>query len=252
MKAIILAAGRGSRMKGLTDDRPKCLVELEGKPLLDRQIQALGEAGCDEIAIVTGYRRDQLMNRGLVEFSNERWSETNMVSSLACAEDWLQSSPCIVSYSDIFFDAAAPRLLMESISDLAITYDPNWLDLWSERFQDPLVDAETFKHSSANILTEIGNTPKSVEEVQGQYMGLLRFTPSSWAEVSRIRASLLPELRDKMHMTGTLQQVIKEGRIAITALPYSGVWGEIDSEDDLSVYRARGLAERARQKSIGQ
>lgn len=102
MKAIILAAGRGSRMKGLTDDRPKCLVELEGKPLLDRQIQALGEAGCDEIAIVTGYRRDQLMNRGLVEFSNERWSETNMVSSLACAEDWLQSSPCIVSYSDIF------------------------------------------------------------------------------------------------------------------------------------------------------
>lgn len=252
MKAIILAAGRGSRMKRLTDDRPKCLVELEGKSLLDRQIQALCEAGCSEIAIVTGYRRDQLASRGHEEFYNERWSETNMVSSLASADEWLQTSPCIVSYSDIFYDSAAPRLLMESKSDLAITYDPNWLALWSKRFGDPLDDAETFKLSSSGTLIEIGNSPKSVEEVQGQYMGLLRITPTSWAEISRIRASLSPELCDKMHMTGTLQKVIDAGRTAITAIPYSGVWGEIDSEDDLSVYRARGLADEERHKIVVQ
>ncbi|MBG6174937.1 choline kinase [Labrenzia sp. EL_208] len=252
MKAIILAAGRGSRMKSLTDDRPKCLVELEGKPLLDRQVQALEEAGCTAIAIVTGYRRDLLANRGLKEFHNDRWSETNMVSSLACADEWLQTSPCVVSYSDIFYDADAPRLLMESKSDLAITYDPNWLALWSERFDDPLNDAETFKLSSSSTLIEIGNTPKSLEEVQGQYMGLLRFTPASWAEICRIRKLLTVELRDKMHMTGTLQKVIDEGWTAISAVPYLGVWGEIDSEDDLSVYRARGLADRERHQNVAQ
>ena len=87
MKAIILAAGRGSRMKDLTDERPKCLVELRGKPLLEWQLEALREAGINEIAIVTGYKRELLVNRGLTEFHNPRWAETQMVSSLACAEE---------------------------------------------------------------------------------------------------------------------------------------------------------------------
>ena len=102
MKAIILAAGRGSRMKDLTEDKPKCLVKLHGKSLLDSQLQALSDAGIAEIAIVTGYKRELLANRGLFEFHNSRWAETNMVSSLACAQEWLETEPCIVSYSDIF------------------------------------------------------------------------------------------------------------------------------------------------------
>ena len=65
MKAIILAAGRGSRMKNLTDDRPKCLVELRGKALLDWQLAALREAGIEQAAIVTGYRRELFADRGL-------------------------------------------------------------------------------------------------------------------------------------------------------------------------------------------
>ena len=102
MKAIILAAGRGSRMKELTAENHKCLVELRGKPLLEWQLLALREAGIGEIAIVTGYKRELLSQYGLAEFHNPRWEKTNMVSSLACAERWLQVGPCIVSYSDIF------------------------------------------------------------------------------------------------------------------------------------------------------
>ena len=174
MKAIILAAGRGSRMKNLTDDRPKCLVELQGKALLDWQLTALREAGIEQAAIVTGYRRELFADRGLTEFHNPRWAETNMVSSLACAEKWLQAETCIVSYSDIFYGAQAVKLLMENQAALAVTYDPNWLGLWKQRFGDPLVDAETFRLNLDKTLAEIGRKPKSIEEVQGQYMGLLR------------------------------------------------------------------------------
>ena len=67
MKAIILAAGRGSRMKNMTDERPKCLVELGGKPLLEYQLTALRQAGINEIAVVTGYRRELLVGYGLVD-----------------------------------------------------------------------------------------------------------------------------------------------------------------------------------------
>lgn len=237
MKAIILAAGRGSRMRNLTDERPKCLVELRGKTLLDWQLEALRATGIADIAIVTGYKRELLANRGLVEFHNARWAETNMVSSLACAQAWLQAGPCIVSYSDIFYGPLAVQSLMTSIASLAVTYDPNWLVHWTKRFDDPLLDAETFRMTPEHVLTEIGNKPKTVDEVQGQYMGLLRFTPDGWAEVLRIRAGLTSEQCDKMHMTGTLQRVIEAHRICIEAVPYHGGWGEIDSKEDMDVYQ---------------
>jgi len=236
MKAIILAAGRGSRMKNLTDDRPKCLVELRGKALLDWQLAALREAGIEQAAIVTGYRRELFADRGLTEFHNPRWAETNMVSSLACAQKWLQAETCIVSYSDIFYSAQAVRLLMESQAALAVTYDPNWLELWKQRFGDPLVDAETFRLNRDQTLAEIGKRPKSVEEVQGQYMGLLRFMPMGWAEILRSRVGLPLTECDRMDMTATLQKVIEASRIPIAAIPNTGEWGEVDSAEDLATY----------------
>src|SRR5580658_6531271 len=202
MRAIILAAGRGSRMKSLTEDRPKCLVELRGKPLLEWQLGALREAGVDEVAIVTGYKRELLVGRGLVEFYNPRWAETNMVSSLACAATWLLAGTCIVSYADIFYHSSAVRLLMDCPAPLAVTYDHNWLASWQERFGDPLLDAETFRLKPDGTLAEIGNKPRSIDEIDGQYMGLLRFTPESWDELSRVRADLTDLERETIHMTG--------------------------------------------------
>ena len=233
MKAIILAAGRGSRMKHLTDNRPKCLVELKGKALLDWQLDSLNEAGIEDIAIVTGYKRELLSNRGLQEFYNSRWSETNMVSSLACASPWLQAGPCIVSYSDIFYSTTAVQSLMRTDAPLAVTYDPNWLKLWSNRFGDPLLDAESFRLTDEGYISEIGSQPNSVDEVQGQYMGLLLFTPHGWSEVSRVCSALSSHRADKIHMTDVLQKVIESDRLQIAAVEHNGWWGEIDSQEDL-------------------
>ncbi|MDH3326299.1 MAG: phosphocholine cytidylyltransferase family protein [Gammaproteobacteria bacterium] len=241
MKAIILAAGRGSRMKALTDDRPKCLVKVRGKTLLDRQLKTLRNAGISEIAIVTGYQRKLLTNRGLVEFHNPRWAETNMVSSLSYAKEWLLAEPCIVSYSDIFYEPPAIKLLNTSDASLAVTYDPHWLKLWEKRFGDPLLDAETFRLNKDKTLAEIGYKPKSLQEVEGQYMGLLRLTPEGWAEVLRIRADLTLEECNRMHMTGTLQKVINAGRITVKAIPYELSWGEVDSAEDLLIYQKQSF-----------
>lgn len=237
MKAIILAAGRGSRMKELTKDSPKCLLDLHGKSLLDLQCEAIRNEGIDEIGIVTGYMREMLSNRGLTEFHNPRWAQTNMVMSLACASEWLQSSTCIISYSDIFYDSLAVRLLLNCNSAIALTYDSNWLKLWTNRFGDPLIDAETFCLSTDGILTEIGNKPNSLDEVHGQYMGLLRFTPKGWAETLTILSTLSTLERDKIDITHLLQLIIKSKKIPLKALSFKGIWGEIDSEFDLTLYR---------------
>ncbi len=246
MNAIILAAGRGSRMQHLSAEQPKCLTEVEGRALLDWQITALTNALITEIGIVTGYRRELLATRGLREFHNERWAETNMVSSLACAEEWITAGPCIVSYADIFYRAEPVRALMNSEARLAVTFDPDWRRLWEERFGDPLQDAETFRLKPDGTLAEIGQRPTSLDDVEGQYMGLLRFTPKGWAEMDRLRQALTPEVRDRSHMTGMLQRVIEAGRVPVGAIAATGPWGEIDTAEDLAVYRRRpaGLTDR--------
>src|SRR6201987_4388825 len=109
MRAVILGAGRGSRMGSICEGRPKCLVELEGKPLIERQIAALRRGGVDEIGVVRGYRAEMIDFPGLSYFANVRWPETNMVMSLAAATSWLRSGPVIVSYADIFYRSELVR-----------------------------------------------------------------------------------------------------------------------------------------------
>ena len=103
MRAIILAAGRGSRMGQLGDERPKCLVEFGGKPLIHRQVAALRRGGAQAVGVVRGYRAEMIELPGLTYFHNERWAETNMVMSLTTAAEWLKAGPVIVSYADIFY-----------------------------------------------------------------------------------------------------------------------------------------------------
>jgi len=237
MRAVILAAGSGSRMKNLTEDRPKCLIEFRGRPLLDWQVMALRKAGIDEIGIVTGYRRELLAVRGLHEFYNQRWSATNMVSSLECACQWLNEAPCIVSYSDIFYGPEALVALNKSSMDISVLYDVNWLVQWAKRFGDPLLDAETFRVNALGDIVEIGNKPKCLEGIQGQYMGLLKFSPAGWKEVERLRATLCAVERDSMHMTGTLQRIIAAGRVPVRGVPFGGEWAEMDSQEDLEAMR---------------
>jgi L-glutamine-phosphate cytidylyltransferase len=238
MKAIILAAGRGSRMHNKTANRPKCLVKLRGRTLLEWQLEALRDAKVDSIGVVTGYKHELLEKWQLIKFHNPLWARTNMLSSLAYASGWLKENTCIVSYSDIFYGSSAVKSLMECDSPIAITYDPDWLDLWSKRFVDPLSDAETFRLNPNSTIAEIGNKPSSINEINGQYMGLLRITPEGWGEVERVRAGLHKEVRDNMQITKALQLIIGADRMPITALPFEGEWGEVDTPSDLALYQA--------------
>jgi choline kinase len=103
MRSIILAAGRGSRMGDLTEEYPKCLTQFAGRTLLEWQLSALRAAGIRDIAVVRGYRAETINPSGCIWFENPDWAKTNMVSTLACASQWLERDDCIVSYSDIVY-----------------------------------------------------------------------------------------------------------------------------------------------------
>lgn len=234
MRALILAAGRGSRMGPLTTAVPKCLVPLAGRPLLEWQMTALRAAGIDTIGVVRGYKAQALDGRGLVAFDNPRWADTNMVASLACAATWLREQPVIVSYADIFYPASAVAALVAAPGDIAAAYDPDWLALWSQRFADPLSDAETFRLDGTRVI-DIGRRTTKLDEIRGQYMGLLKFTPKGWAAAAAYFASLAPERGARLDMTSLLSGLIQAGQ-PIEGVPVTGPWGEIDSVDDLTLY----------------
>jgi L-glutamine-phosphate cytidylyltransferase len=244
MRALILAAGRGSRMGALGDVRPKCLVELDGRPLLDRQLAALRAGGARDIGIVRGYRKDMLNDPALTYFDNERWSQTNMVMSLACAAEWLRAGPVIVSYADIFYRGELIRGLAGAPGALVISFDRRWRELWTRRFADPLSDAETFRIDPSGKLLEIGGKTADIGDIQGQYMGLLKFTPPAWTAIDRVLASLEPAVRDRLDMTGLLRRLIAENALAISTYGTDGEWGEIDNAGDVALYQTM-LAEQA-------
>ena len=231
-KAIILAAGRGSRMKNLTEEKPKGLVEFRNKPLIDWQIETIRSLGITEISIVTGYKRELFKSKELFEFHNPRWAETNMVYSLCRADDWLSETDCIISYSDIFYHASHVKLLKDSPNDFSITYDKNWLELWTKRFADPLDDAETFKEQDGKLL-EIGNRPTSLSEVTGQYMGLLKFKPNGWKQIKKILNEQEPNF-DQLDMTSLLNLLLSQN-LYVAAIPTNEEWYEFDSIEDLMV-----------------
>jgi len=237
MRALILAAGRGSRMGQLSDDRPKCLIELEGKSLIERQIAALRRGGVDEIGVVRGYRAAMINFSGISYFANQRWAETNMVVSLTAAAPWLRSGPVIVSYADIFYRSELVLGLAGAQGELVISYDRGWRRLWTRRFAHPLADAETFRIDAAGQLLEIGGKTKRIEDIAGQYIGLLKITPPAWTAVETLLGTLDAPVLDRLDVTGLLRRLLTRQEFPIGTFGTDGQWGEIDNPEDLALYQ---------------
>ena len=231
-KAIILAAGRGSRLADMTEEKPKCMVELNNRPLIAWQSDALRDGGVSDLCVVTGYRSEMIEALGHRTICNADWSSTNMVASLLCAEDQI-TEPTIASYSDIVYSSEVVRRMIDADGDVVVAYDTDWLRLWNARFDDPLSDAESLKIDDDGKIIEIGQKANDVSEIQGQYLGLLRFSPRAIAWIREI-VDAEEGLREKLDMTSLLQLLISGG-YAVQGLAIRGNWCEIDDQDDLRV-----------------
>ena len=236
MKGIILAAGRGSRMGKLTYHTPKCLLKYNYRSLLSYQLDSFHSAGITDIVVITGYLNHLIQGKTFSKIHNHNWSTNQMVASLMCAKDWIAHDDFIVSYSDIFYDCSAVSLLSNSGLDLAVLYDPNWLDLWTLRFEDPLVDAESFLIDEFNVITDIGSRVSDIKKIQGQYMGLTKISYSSWSKIVDYYESLDNSQKSTIDFTTLLKSIINFDLDRLYGVPYEGFWGEIDSANDLQIY----------------
>lgn len=230
-RAIILAAGRGSRMGEITSNSHKCLTKLLGKPLLQWQIEAMEKAGIKDITVVRGYN-SHLLNGNFNTVENNRWAETNMVGSLFNAPPF--DGKTIISYSDIVYKPEYVSKLINSNEDISVVADLKWKDLWERRFDNPLDDAETFQSSDGKLIN-IGGKTVNMDEIQGQYLGLMGVNKKGWETLYHKYKKYDNEEQDKKDMTGLLSDLLKE-KVEIAVKFVEGGWCEVDSYNDLMVY----------------
>jgi L-glutamine-phosphate cytidylyltransferase len=239
MKAIILAAGQGARLRPLTDDRPKCMVEYQGKPLIEHVVRALRKNGVSDIVAVRGYKPEALRCVGVRFYDNPRYSSTNMVTTLFCAEQELEGD-VIISYSDIVYSPSVIERLRETDAEFAVVIDRDWRRLWQERMDDPLDDAETLRLDADGHIIELGKKARSYEDIEGQYIGLLKIAASAWPKLRAFyhrldrHATYDGKDFDNMYMTSFVQAVI-DRLMPVMAVPIQGGWLEIDVPSDLTI-----------------
>ena len=238
MRAVILAAGRGSRLHPYTENCPKCLTELGGMALIERQLATLQDAGLTDIVIVSGYLGDLLELPGTRRIDNPHWQTTNMVESLFAAEAFF-GNDLIVAYSDIIYEPRVLAALLESSHDVSVITDNKWRDYWECRFDDPLSDAESLRLDDAGRITDIGQKVADIAEIQGQFTGLLRFQGDGVRVLRETKADLGKHFRpwmqkrplEQAYMTDLLMEMILNGH-SVHAVPIEHGWLEIDTVED--------------------
>ena len=240
MKAVILAAGRGTRLRPLTDECPKCMVRLGDKPLVAYQIEAMRDCGIEDISIVTGYRSELVTLEGVKKFVNRDYETTNMVATLMSAGEYLDDE-LIVSYGDIVYEKSVLSKLIESKSDVSVVVDLDWREYWQVRMEDPLQDAETLKMDSEGHIVELGKKPSSYREIEAQYIGLMKFSSAVLPEIISLYDSLDSELlydgksKREMYMTTFLEE-ISRNIAPLKAVPIHNGWMEVDTPSDLEFF----------------
>jgi choline kinase len=173
-RAIILAAGLGTRLRPLTDNLPKCLVPLFGTPLLTTQISVLKKCNIETIQVIVGHGADKIKEAGYSCSENIRYQDTNMVASLFSAREFMRASEdLIIGYGDIIYQANNLHTVLDSDADISIMVDLNWRAYWQLRFDNPLSDAETLIMDDDNYILSLGEKTEHYDHIHEQYSGLI-------------------------------------------------------------------------------
>ena len=241
MRAIILAAGEGNRLQPYTKNIPKCMVKLAGKPLLHRQIEVLRSLNFDEIMVVVGYLAKNVDCLGAKTSFNINYMNTNMVSTLFCAEDWMIDEDLYICYGDIVYEHRVIESLMACSSPIGISIDKSWKNLWDLRMDDPLLDAETLVLKNSHQVIEIGKRATSYDQIDGQYVGLIKVRSDyvssfkdSWHSLDRNKLYDGNDA-DNIYMTSFLPYLIDNDFDVRAAFTDNG-WLEVDTVSDLELY----------------
>jgi len=238
MRAIILVAGVGWRLKPYTETTPKCLMEIGGKSLLRRYLDAFAALGVDEAVLVVGHLKEQIMaeaSRGPAEVevrsvTNKQFTRGNILSLWHARHEF--DDDILIMDGDVLYPRELLARLIASPDSNAIAVD--------ERYQDTGEEQKVVCEDGwvVEVTKKISSDPR----VRGEAVGILRLSADA-AEVLRgILEEFIETGKDSLEYEDALRELAAEvpiGVVEVGDLP----WIEIDFEEDLARAREQILPE---------
>jgi len=241
MKAIILAAGKGSRLGMLTNDKPKCMLKLFNETLIEKQIKIFHSYNINDITIVTGYRSEVIDIPDVNYVKNKNYETSNINESLFCALE-PSSSPVLVTYGDIIFEQKIIQQMLEITDGIGLAINLNWKKYYQNRKNHPLSEAENVLVENGRILQIRKNISKSLENQQiGEFLGIMMVSSEhvkillerySYLKKNHIGAFHNSSSLSNAYLTDMLQEIINCD-INVNPVFTEGEWREIDTPEDL-------------------
>jgi choline kinase len=255
-RCILIAAGRGKRLGPHTEDIPKCMVEVAGRPILGWVWRALAAVGVEELVVIRGYRGDVLERfvRDLVPravfVDNHEWETNNVLLSLGCARAYLDQ-PTYLTYSDIVFTPAVARAAAASPAEIGLVIDRDFRATYEGRTEHPLEEGEVADLGPDGAVARVGKRALPPGEAIGEFIGLSRLGGRGAAVVGAALDQLAARFADRhaepfqraaryrnAYLTDLWQELI-DGGVRVDPILIDGEWREIDTGQDLE--RARQL-----------
>ena len=231
----------GSRLRPLTNDKPKCMIKLFNETLIERQIKIFHSCNINDITIVTGYRSEIIDIPNVNYVKNENYETTNMNESLFCALE-SSNSPVLVTYSDIVFEQKIIQEMLEITDGIRLAVNLNWKKYYQNRKNHPLSEAENVLVENERILQIRKNISKSLQNQQiGEFLGIMMLS-SDHVKILLERYSYLKKNHigtfhnssslSNAYITDMLQEIINCD-INVNPVFTEGRWFEIDTPEDL-------------------
>lgn len=248
VRAVILAAGFDERLMPLVTDRPKAMLEVKGKSILERQVEALQQTGVRQVAVVRGYKKEQVTLPNVKFYDNDAFEDSGEIESLLRAGAEL-SGAVVIMYGDILFDRSILERLLRSGDDITIVCDRSWPDTRAGREQSgadlvlespaPRRHHRFLEDEQVVRVAEIG-VALDPAQATAEFIGMAKLSARGCQILSEVYQELRargdgrvhesPSLR-KAKLTDLLQEVIRRGHTVTSVGVYQG-WLEVDTFDD--------------------
>lgn len=240
ISGIILAASKGENFGSLTDDKPKCMIEIQGKTILQTQVETLNKCEIKDISVVVGYKKEAVDLPGIKQIENVEYESTSILYSYYSAMDAIKG-PCVISFGDILFEPHILQRLIEAEGQIVLAVDTSW---WQGKKRGREIDMVICKHPASDkylserciLIQDIG-THINRDDAHGEWTGLLKLSTDGARLFRAELERLFSEDKEKLYsmdITEFIKALMNTGS-EVKAYYFRGHWLDIDSEEDLSL-----------------
>ena len=240
MNAIIIAGGKSTRLRPLSNEIPKTMIEVYGKSLLERQIEVFQSCGISDITAVTGYHSEKINLPNINCIKNEEYKTTNVNEGLFCAKAKLNDS-VIITYGDIIFEYEVLEQILNFKGDIGVVIDLDWEKQYTGKFGRPISEADNVIMNKKQILKISKNLTKKDDLILAESIGIFKLSKSG-AKILLDRYNHLKKShKGKFHSASSFKdaffmdmiQDLIDTNVIIEPIPINGRWCEIDTQLDL-------------------